>query len=493
MVKCLLLTICGWCAEGLRNESMREADARVMATVFDKIWEGHTVGRRADGRTLVYVDRHVMHDLHAPHAFTMLRRSGRAVRRPDLTVAVTDHMVATSAGRTDATIPGSAPFLARTRAGAAELGIRLLGLDSPWQGIVHVVSPELGIALPGSTVACPDSHACTVGGVGALGLATGTTELVHVLATQTLALKRPKQMRITLDGVLAPDVTAKDLILFVIGHWGSDMARGHAVEFAGPVTRALPVEGRMTLCNMVTELGGRTGLVAPDASVAAWLRGRACAPEGADWDAAVAEWAELHSDAGAAFDTDLQVDCRVIEPQVTWGIDPAHVIGLSGRVPSPDDVPPADRDGIRRALDYMHLQAGAPIAGVPVDRVFIGSCTNARLSDLQAAAAVVAGRHVAAGLRATVVPGSTGVKRGAEALGLHKVFRDAGFEWGESGCSMCAGVNGEEGRPGQRIVSTTNRNFAGRQGAGVMTHLASPATAAAAALAGRIVDSRAAR
>ena len=251
-----------------------------MATLFDKIWDAHSVSRRGDGRTLIYVDRHVLHDLHAPHAFAKLSKTGRSVRRPDLTVAVTDHMVATSAGRTDATITESAPFLARTRAGAAELGIWLLGTDSPFQGIVHVISPELGIALPGSTVACPDSHACTVGGIGALGLATGTTELVHVLATQTLALKRPKQMRITLDGVLAPDVTAKDLILFVIGHWGSDMARGCAVEFDGPVARALPVEGRMTLCNMITELGGRTGLVAPDASVADWLRGRPCAPAG---------------------------------------------------------------------------------------------------------------------------------------------------------------------------------------------------------------------
>ena len=484
-----MLTILPGQSDGLANDK-NEAGTQAMATVFDKIWDGHTVGHRADGRTLVYVDRHVMHDLHAPHAFAMLAKLGRPVRRPDLTVAVTDHMVATSAGRTDETIPASAPFLARTRAGAAALGIQLLGLDSPWQGIVHVVSPELGMALPGATVACPDSHACTVGGLGALGLATGTTELVHVLATQTLALKRPKQMRITLDGTLAPDVTAKDLILYVIGHWGSDMARGHAVEFAGPVARALPVEGRMTLCNMITELGGRTGLVAPDASVTEWLSGRPCVPEGRDWNAAMAEWALLRTDDDALFDSDLRVDCTAIEPQVTWGIDPAHVIGLSGRVPSPDDVAPSERDSVRRALAYMQLEPGTPIAGVVVDRVFIGSCTNARLSDLLSAAAVIEGRRVAPGLRATVVPGSTGVKREAEALGLHRVFLDAGFEWGESGCSMCAGVNGEEGRPGQRIVSTTNRNFAGRQGAGVMTHLASPATAAAAALAGHIVNGR---
>ncbi|MGI4801520.1 MAG: 3-isopropylmalate dehydratase large subunit [Janthinobacterium lividum] len=462
-----------------------------MGTLFDKIWNAHVVGQRLDGRTLVYVDRHVIHDLHAPPAFAKLTKTGRAVRRPDLTVAVTDHMVSTRPGRTDTSIPQTTPFLTRTQSGAERLGIRVLGIDSPLQGIVHVISPELGIALPGSTVACPDSHACTVGGLGALGLATGTTEVVHVLATQTLAWKKPKQMRITLDGALAPDVTAKDVILFVIGHFGSDMARGHAVEFAGPIARALPVEGRMTLCNMVTELGGRTGLVAPDASVADWLQGRVCAPEGRDWDRAVAEWYALHTDEDATFDQDLRLDCSALEPQITWGIDPSHVLGLSGRVPDPALAPPAQQDELRRAIDYMQLQPGTPIAGLPIHRVFIGSCTNARLSDLQAAAKVVQGRHVASTVRAVVVPGSTSVKRESERIGLDRIFRDAGFEWGEAGCSMCAGVNGEEGAPGERVVSTTNRNFAGRQGAGVMTHLASPETAAAAALAGHIVDRRA--
>jgi 3-isopropylmalate/(R)-2-methylmalate dehydratase large subunit len=464
-----------------------------MGTLFDKIWDAHVVGERLDGRTILYVDRHVIHDLHAPPAFAKLAKTGRAVRRPDLTVAVTDHMVSTRPGRTGTTIPQSTPFLTRTHAAADRLGIAVLGLGSPLQGIVHVVSPELAIALPGSTVACPDSHACTVGGIGALGLATGTTEVVHVLATQTLAWKKPRQMRITLDGVLAPDVTAKDLILFVIGHWGSDMARGCAVEFAGPVARALSVEGRMTLCNMVTELGGRTGLVAPDDSVAAWLQNRACAPRGAEWAAATEAWRALHTDADAVFDQDLRVDCSHLEPQITWGIDPAHVVGLSGRVPDPALAPPPEQETVRRALDYMKLQPGAPIAGLPVDQVFIGSCTNARLSDLQAAARIVAGQRVAGSVRAVVVPGSTSVKRESEQLGLDRIFLDAGFEWGEAGCSMCAGVNGEEGSPGQRIVSTTNRNFAGRQGAGVMTHLASPETAAAAALAGCIVDRRAAR
>ncbi len=461
-----------------------------MATLFDKIWDGHTVGRRADGRTLIYVDRHVLHDLHAPHAFAKLRKSGRTVRRPDLTVAVTDHMVATSAGRIRCHHRRERPLPRPDTSGAAELGIRLFGTDSPLQGIVHVISPELGIALPGSTVSCPDSHACTVGGIGALGLATGTTELVHVLATQTLALKRPKQMRITLDGVLAPDVTAKDLILFVIGHWGSDMARGCAVEFAGPVARALPVEGRMTLCNMITELGGRTGLVAPDAS----CRRVAARP------AQCAGGRRLGRGGGRLADPAHRRERRVRSGPAP-GLQRDRAAGHLGHRPGachrpvgpragPDEAPEADRAMLRRALDYMHLQPGMPIAGVPVDRVFIGSCTNARISDLMAAAAIVAGRHVAPGVRATVVPGSTGVKRDAEARGLDRIFLDAGFEWGESGCSMCAGVNGEEGKPGQRIVSTTNRNFAGRQGAGVMTHLASPATAAAAALAGHLVNRR---
>jgi 3-isopropylmalate/(R)-2-methylmalate dehydratase large subunit len=329
-----------------------------------------------------------------------------------------------------------------------------------------------------------------VGGIGALGLATGTTELVHVLATQTLALKRPKQMRITLDGVLPRGVTAKDLILFLIGHYGSAMARGHAVEFAGPVARALPVEGRLTLCNMITELGGRTGLVAPDETVFAWLEGRPCAPSGPALVAARAAWRDLATDADAVFDHDLRVDCSALEPQITWGIDPTHVIGVSGHVPDPADYPVAEREAVSRALEYMKLAAGSPIAGLPVDRVFIGSCTNARLSDLEAAAAMLDGRRVAPGVTAAIVPGSSAVKQEAERRGLDRLFIDAGFEWRASGCSLCAGVNGDEGRPGQRIVSTTNRNFAGRQGAGVMTHLASPAMAAAAALAGHIVDPR---
>jgi 3-isopropylmalate/(R)-2-methylmalate dehydratase large subunit len=461
-----------------------------MPTLFDKIWDSHFVAHRADGNELIYVDRHVLHDLHAPHAYARLQASGYPVRRADLTVAVTDHMVATRPDRDDNSNPDSLPFLAATRAGSSLHNIRLIDLRDPAQGIVHVISPELGIALPGSVLACPDSHACTVGGLGALGIATGTTELVHVLATQVLALRRPKQMRITLTGKLGPHITAKDLILFLIGHYGSAIARGYAIEYAGPVVRALPIEGRLTLCNMTTEFGGRTGLIAPDESTFAWLVGRPCAPLGAQWDAALADWRQLSSDADAYFEQDLTLDCSAVEPQITWGIDPSHVLPISGHIPTAASAAPEARAGYEQAFDYMALQAGTPIEGVPVDRVFIGSCTNARLSDLQAAADVVRGRKVAPGMIAAVVPGSSSVKLAAENLGLDRVFLDAGFDWLASGCSMCAGVNGDEGKPGQRIVSTTNRNFAGRQGAGVMTHLTSPAMAAAAAIAGKIVDVR---
>jgi 3-isopropylmalate/(R)-2-methylmalate dehydratase large subunit len=461
-----------------------------MSTLFDKIWANHFVGKRADGRSLIFMDRHVIHDLHAPPAFERLRQLGHNVRRPDLTLAVTDHMVSTKPGRDETSNPAGASFLEATRKGAAEHGIRVLGVGDPTQGIVHVVSPELGIALPGGTLACPDSHACTVGGIGTLGFATGTTELVHVLATQLLALQRPRQLRITLQGRPGKGVTAKDIILYVIGRFGSNAAKGHAVEFAGAAVRALSVEARLTLCNMTTELGGRTALIAPDETVFAWLAGRPAAPKGAEWEAALKTWSHLYSDDGAQFDQELAVDCGLIEPQITWGTDPAHVIAVSGQVPEPGNVDSKQRVLLLEAMDYMGLAPGMKIIGLPIDRVFIGSCTNARLSDLQAAAAVIKGGKVAAGVTATVVPGSTCVKTAAESLGLDRVFKDAGFEWGESGCSLCAGVNGEEGRPGQRIISTTNRNFAGRQGKGVKTHLASPATAAAAAIAGHIVDPR---
>lgn len=450
-------------------------------TLFDRIWDTHVVGRRLDGRTLIYMDRHVIHDLHAPHAFRMLDGTGRPVRRPDLTVAVTDHMVSTMATRGRDTNPEALPFLEQIEAGTARHGIRLFGLDDPAQGIVHVVAPELGIALPGATLACPDSHVCTVGALGTLGFATGTTEVAHVLTTQTLATRRPKQMRVRLTGSLQRGVGAKDVILFLIGRLGSDAAKGHAVEYAGPVIDAMSVEGRMTLCNMTTELGGRTAIIAPDDTVATWLRSRRYAPTTAAWDAAAASWTTLRTGPDAQFDRDEIVDCTTLEPQVTWGIDPAHVTGVGGRVPL---------DGPARAMEYMGLQPGMALADLPVHRVFIGSCTNGRISDLRAAARIAAGRHVAEGVQAAVVPGSSAVRRAAEAEGLDRIFMDAGFEWRQSGCSMCAGLNGENGLPGERVVSTTNRNFAGRQGAGVRTHLSGPEVAAAAAVTGRFTDPR---
>ena len=453
-------------------------------TLFDKIWRSHLVARRSDGRDLIYIDRHVLHDLHAPHALAQLDKKQRPVRRPDLTFATQDHTIASKPGRDDTTNPEGAPFLRATRAGSARHGIRLFDLGDPEQGISHVVAPELGMVLPGATHAVPDSHACTVGGLGVLAFGCGASELEHVLATQVLALRRPKRMRVRADGRLGTQVTAKDLALRIIAEIGVAGGRGHAIEFAGEATRGLDVEGRLTLCNLTIEMGARSGFVAPDDTTFQWLAGRPFAPQGAAWDRALAHWGTLVSDEDAAFDREVAIDCDALEPQITWGTDPSQAVGVSGRVPQ------AASDGMRRALDYMGLRGGEPLEGLPVGRVFIGSCTNARLPDLEAAAAVVRGRKVAPNVTALVVPGSTSVKRAAEARGLDQVFRSAGFLWGESGCSMCAGGNGDRGLPQERCVSTTNRNFENRQGTAVRTHLASPATAAAAAIAGRIVDVR---
>jgi 3-isopropylmalate/(R)-2-methylmalate dehydratase large subunit len=459
-------------------------------TLFDKIWDAHLVARRADGRDLIYIDRHVLHELHAPHAFEKLAQAGRPVRRPDLTFAMQDHTVATLPGRDDGTNPDGTAFLRAMREGSRRHGIRIFDLGDPEQGISHVVAPELGMVLPGATHAVPDSHACTVGGVGALAFGVGTTELEHVLATQVIAMKRPKRMRVRLDGSLGRHVTAKDVALRIIAELGVSGGRGHVVEYAGAAARAMSIESRLTLCNLSIEMGARSGLVAPDDATFNWLAGRPWAPHGALWDAALASWRGLVSDADAEFDREVAIDCGALEPQITWGTDPSQVIPVTGRVPDPEAAEPERQAGMRRALAYMGLEPGKPIAGLPVDRVFIGSCTNARLPDLEAAAAVTRGRHVAEGVVAMVVPGSTSVKRQAEAAGLDRVFRAAGFFWGESGCSMCAGGNGDRGRPGERCVSTTNRNFEGRQGTNVRTHLVSPAMAAAAAVAGRIVDVR---
>jgi 3-isopropylmalate/(R)-2-methylmalate dehydratase large subunit len=459
-------------------------------TLFDKIWDFHCVGQRADGRDLIYIDRHVLHELHAHHAFAQLAKQHRAVHRADLTFAVQDHTVATKPGRNDDTNPSGTAFIQAMREGCRQNGIRLFDVDDPEQGISHVVAPELGIVLPGATHAVPDSHASTVGGVGALAFGCGTSELAHILVTQVMALKRPKRMRARLDGRLGPHVNAKDVALRLIAELGVAGARGYAVEYAGTAVGAMPIEQRMTLCNLNIEMGGRSGFVAPDDATFAWLKGRPYAPEGALWDRALEHWRTLTTDDGATFDREVTIDCAALEPQITWGTDPSQVVNISGRVPEPAAVDPSRRAAAESAFAYMGLAPGTALVGLPVDRVFIGSCTNSRLPDLQVAAAIVRGRRVAEGVVAMVVPGSSSVKREAEAAGLDRIFRDAGFFWGESGCSMCAGGNGDRGQPGERCVSTTNRNFENRQGPKVRTHLASPATAAASAIAGRIADVR---
>jgi 3-isopropylmalate/(R)-2-methylmalate dehydratase large subunit len=459
-------------------------------TLFDKIWDAHLVARRTDGRDLIYIDRHVLHELHAPHAFEQLEKQHRSVRRPDLTFSMQDHTVATRPGRDENTNSAGAAFIKAMREGSRRNGIRLFDIDDPEQGISHVVAPELGMVLPGATHAVPDSHASTVGGLGALAFGCGTSELAHILATQVMALRRPKRMLIRLEGRLPAHVTAKDVALRIIAELGVAGARGHAVEYAGSAVNAMGIEARMTLCNLNIEMGGRSGFIAPDERTFSWLADRPFAPKAAMWDLALANWRTLVSDEEASFDGQHALDVGCLEPQITWGTDPSQVLGISGRVPDPADAGPGRRAAFESALAYMGLAPGTALAGLPIERVFIGSCTNSRLSDLEAAAAVVRGRRIADGVVAMVVPGSTSVKRAAEAAGLDRIFRAAGFSWGESGCSMCAGGNGDRGEPGERCVSTTNRNFEHRQGPGVRTHLASPATAAASALAGCIADVR---
>ena len=450
-----------------------------MRTLFDKIWDMHRVGRRADGRDLLYIDRHVVHELHAPHAFGDLEKSGRSVRRKDLTIVVQDHTVPTRPG-----VPLGSSHIDATRIGAKKYGVRLIDVAEPEHGIVHVVAAELGIALPGLTLACPDSHASTVGALGCLAFGCGTSELGHVLVTQVMALAKPRQMRINFHGRLGRGVGAKDLALHLIGTVGVTAGRGHAIEYAGAAIRDMDIEARMTLCNMTTEWGGRTCLIDPDEKTYAFCQGRPGAPTGVEWETAMAWWKTLATDSGAAFDREIDIDCSDVAPQITWGTDPGQTMGVTERIPESEKSPAA------LALDYMGLASGASITGLPIDRVFIGSCSNARLSDLRSAADIVRGRKVAPGVKAVVVPGSATIKRLAESEGLDDIFRSAGFEWHNSGCSMCAGANGDTGNPGERFVSTSNRNFENRQGRGVRTHLASPAMAAAAAIAGCIVDVR---
>ena len=460
-------------------------------TVFEKIWNAHLVKQLDDGRDLIFVDRHVLQETTSAQAFAGLTRAGRTVRHPELTVATQDHIVSTRPGRDEATNPGGRELLQLMRTNAYAHRIRHFGVDDPRQGIVHVIGPELGWALPGCVLACGDSHTSTVGGLGALGLGVGTSEVEHVLATQTLALTRPRTMRIRFDGTTGPGITAKDLILRTAGQFGIAVGQGFAVEYAGAAIEALPVEARLTLCNMSIEIGARLGLVAPDQAATEYVRGREYAPADAAFDAAAVAWQDLRTNPGARFDRDLVIDCSKIAPQVTWGTSPQDVAGVDAYVPDPASFGDAKRRELAAAaLRYMDLAPGTRLAGLPIGIAFIGSCTNARLSDLEAAAALVRGRRVARGVRALVVPGSTSVRLAAEARGLHEVFRAAGFEWRDAGCSMCVSINEDLVPPGVRCIATSNRNFENRQGPLSRTHLASPATVAATALAGCIADPR---
>jgi 3-isopropylmalate/(R)-2-methylmalate dehydratase large subunit len=455
-----------------------------------KIWDQHVIAHLGDDTDLLHVDRHLLHDLGGSRGLIDLKSRGLPVHNPELTFATPDHAISTQRGR-EGTIKTGQELLAALRLETAASGIALFDIDQPGQGIVHVIGPELGLSLPGALIVCGDSHTCTHGGLGALAFGIGSSELTHVLATQAIIQRRPKTMRVRFEGRLPFGVTAKDLILALIGTIGAAGGTGYAVEYAGSAIREMPIEGRLTICNLSIELGAKIGMVAPDDRTFDDLQGRSYAPRGEMWQRAVEAWRRLPSDADAVFDREVVIDVEAIIPQITWGISPEHVIGIDGHIPDPKQVAdPARRSAIETALEYMGLEGGAPIIGTPIDWVFIGSCTNSRLSDLRAAAAVVRGRKVAPGVRAWVVPGSETVKRDAIAEGLDKVFTDAGFEWREPGCSMCLAANGETVPQGQRSVSTSNRNFIGRQGPRARTHLASPAMAVAAALAGAIADVR---
>ena len=450
-------------------------------TLFDKIWADHEV---ADG--LLYIDLHLVHEVTSPQAFDGLRLAGRPVRRPDRTVATADHNVPTDGTPVAARIKDelSRVQVEKLESNCAEFGVPVYSLGSEHQGIVHVIGPELGLTQPGMTIVCGDSHTATHGAFGALAFGIGTSEVEHVLATQTLVQQKPKSMRITYTGSMGPGVTAKDLILATIGQMGVDGAVGHVVEFAGPVIESLSMEGRMTICNMTIEGGGRAGMIAPDQTTIDFVQGRPAAPAGADWDALVERWRGLKTDDGATFDREITVDVDAISPMVSWGTNPGMVVGVCDSVPEPQG------DGDERALEYMGLRAGTPIEEITLDRVFIGSCTNSRIGDLRAAAEMIKGRKVAEGVYAMVVPGSVQVKAQAEAEGLDRLFSDAGFDWRGAGCSMCLGMNPDTLKPGERCASTSNRNFEGRPGKGGRTHLVSPQMAAAAAIEGRFVDIR---
>jgi 3-isopropylmalate/(R)-2-methylmalate dehydratase large subunit len=455
-----------------------------MPSLFDKLWAAHAIAETPGGATIVAIDRIFLHERTGAAALNSLKAAGRRVVDPARAFTAMDHIVDTFPGRSDVTtMQGGTAFITETRAACRDAGITLFDVGDPDQGIVHVVSPELGIVLPGLTLVAPDSHTCTQGAVGALAWGIGSTEAEHALATGTLRINRPRTMRVRFEGVLPAGVSPKDMALAMIAAHGAAGGQGHAIEFAGSAVTALSMEGRMTLCNMATEFAAFSAVIAPDEVTFDWLRGRRYAPQGAMWGRAVAAWRQLSSDADARFDREITIDAGQLAPMISWGTSPAQSVPLSGAVPA---FAGADRTAFDKALAYMGLAEGQQLAGLPIDAAFIGSCTNSRLSDLQRAAAIVRGRRVAAGVRAIVVPGSSAVKRAAEAEGLDRIFTDAGFEWRESGCSMCFFAGGESFGAGERVVSSTNRNFESRQGPGTRTHITSPEVVAASAIAGRI-------
>ena len=458
-------------------------------TLLDKIWDSHLVDRQDDGTCLLYIDRHIIHEVTSPQPFEGLKMAGRKVRRPELTLAVIDHNIATDR---DEEIPEDSQLQMDTlRRNCAEFGVELFEVDDPRNGIVHIIGPEQGFTLPGVTLVCGDSHTATHGALGALAFGIGTSEVEHVMASQTLLQAPVKSMRVTVEGELPAACTAKDLILALIGQIGTGGGTGHVIEYTGPAISALSMEGRMTVSNMSIEAGARAGLIAPDEKTFAYLEGRPYAPKGADWDAAVAYWKTLPSDPGATYDTEVTLDVNAIDPQVTWGTSPEDVVPITGVVPDPKDAPNSDKAAsIKRALEYMGLQAGTRISDIEIDTVFVGACTNGRIEDIRAVAEVAKGRKVKEGIRTLIVPGSGLVKQQAEDEGLAQILIDAGFDWREPGCSMCLAMNVDRLQPGERCAATSNRNFEGRQGRGGRTHLVSPAMAAAAAITGKLTDVR---
>ena len=460
-------------------------------TLYQKVFEAHVVYEAAGETPIIYIDRHLVHEVTSPQAFDGLREKGRQVRRTDRTWATMDHNVSTTTNDINASGEMARVQMQTLMKNAEDFGVPLYGLNHKWQGIVHVMGPEIGLTLPGTTIVCGDSHTATHGAFGALAFGIGTSEVEHVLATQTLKQNRAKTMKIEVTGKVGPGVTAKDIVLAIIGKTGTAGGTGYVVEFCGTAIQALTMEERMTVCNMAIELGAKAGMVAPDQTTFDYLQGRPFAPKGADWDAAVEYWSTLKTDVGAQFDAELVLDGAAIEPQVTWGTNPGQVISINTPIPAPEDfADPVARSSAQKALEYMALTAGQKLSDVKIDKAFIGSCTNGRIEDIRAAAAVAKGRKVAPGVQALVVPGSQQVKAQAEAEGLDKILTEAGFEWRLPGCSMCLAMNNDRLEPGERCAATSNRNFEGRQGRGGRTHLVSPAMAAAAAIAGHFVDVR---